>query len=389
MNDGRKICILAPRFPVPEIAGDAVRVNNIAKQLKRQGFTLVLVSFADTCHPDIEGAEKIYDKVLTVRHSKFSAYFHTLTAMFSGKPMQRGYYRSADFRKKLKEVVESEKPDLFLAHMTRMTSYLEDLHVEGKSIVEMSDAFSLKYRYSLQTKGFSVMKLISRIERKLIYRYERQVLENFPRVVLVSQADVDYLQKEFPHMRSLICRPNGVDCAGSVSKNYDCHKIVFIGNMRSLQNQDAVTHFAEEILPKIKKEMPETVFHVVGGDVPEKLERRLREVDFRGYIDNLGEEISSACLTVAPMTIATGIQNKVLVSMANGVPVVISPRVAKGMPDFIDGTHGLLGETDEKFAENCLRLMKDGDLRQKIGQNAYDLMKENYSWKKHLEHYVD
>ena len=390
MNEGRKICLLTPRFPVPEIAGDVVRINNVARQLKRQGHTLVLVSFTEVDNPDVEGALKLYDKVYTVRHSKLGAYLQTLKAMMCGWPMQRGYYRSADYKRLLNEVIKKEQPDTFLAHMARMTSYLEDLNLEDKSIVEMSDAFSLKYKYSIQTKGFSVMKLISRIERKLIYKYEKKVIGNFPRVVLVSSSDIEYLQREFPESRSLKLHSNGVTCANEVSLDYDAEKICFIGNMRSLQNQDAVLHFVNEILPRILAKRPNVKFYVVGAEVPSKIQRLANDhVVVTGYVENLIDTIKDACLTVAPMTVATGIQNKVLISMANGIPVVMSSRAANGIPEITNGKEAMVCDDEEEFANGCLALIEDREQRNGIGQAAYDLVRTNYSWEKQLSGYAD
>ena len=53
---------------------------------------------------------------------------------------------------------------------------------------------------------------------------------------------------------------------------------VFVGNMRTLQNQDAVLYFVNEIYPLIKNKEKDVEFHIVGAEPPEKI-RQLAKSD--------------------------------------------------------------------------------------------------------------
>ena len=52
-----KICILTPRFPVPECGGDLLRINYIARYLKAKGHQLILVSYTEET-PDLDAAKE-------------------------------------------------------------------------------------------------------------------------------------------------------------------------------------------------------------------------------------------------------------------------------------------------------------------------------------------
>ena len=140
-----KICILTPRFPFPENGGDVLRINNIASYLKSQGHTLVLVSLSDKSEPDVEGAKTLYDRIFFTHRNHLLSLINGVLFMLSGRPIQCGYYHSLAYQKLLKRVVEQEQPDLFISHLLRMSPYLEHLHVEAQSIVEMTDALSKTY----------------------------------------------------------------------------------------------------------------------------------------------------------------------------------------------------------------------------------------------------
>ncbi len=82
----------------------------------------------------------------------------------------------------------------------------------------------------------------------------------------------------------------------------------------------------------IREKFPHAVFQIVGRS-PTKAVRRLRDIDgFQvvGEVDDIRAYLVQADLSVAPMRVARGVQNKVLEAMAMGVPVVASPRRPKG-----------------------------------------------------------
>ena len=43
--------------------------------------------------------------------------------------------------------------------------------------------------------------------------------------------------------------------------------------------------------------------------------------------------VSDSCVAVAPVRVAAGIQNKVLVAMANGLPVIMTSLISKAIPE--------------------------------------------------------
>jgi hypothetical protein len=217
----KKICILTPRFPVPENGGDVLRINNIARQLKRDGYELVLVSFEDDGMPQIFEAERIYDKVYTVHRNRFNSLWQSLRHLLMGKAMQCGYYYSARYKRLLSSVIEKEQPDLYIAHLLRMMPYLDDMQLHDRSIIEMTDALSKTYSLSSKSKGNGLLRHIYAIERHLIRRAEQYSMMYFPVNVLVSEADAEYLRTISAHNASLTVHTNGVDVGALLQSPLD------------------------------------------------------------------------------------------------------------------------------------------------------------------------
>jgi hypothetical protein len=176
-----KICILTSRYPFPENGGDVRRINNIARYLKSKGHTLVLVSYYSEA--DMDGKNKqpevLYDTVYLVRRSGLVSLGMSVWALVFNKPIQIGYYFSFAYLAQFKKVIRKETPDLYISHLLHMVPFLNLCHLQDKSIVEMIDALSKTYEMAGGASGFSLEKIICRIETKRIAAYERKTAARY------------------------------------------------------------------------------------------------------------------------------------------------------------------------------------------------------------------
>lgn len=386
-----KICILTPRFPFPECGGDLLRINYIARYLKSRGHQLILVSYTDES-PDMETARKLYDKVYTIKRSKWKSLFYSALFLLKGKPIQCGYYFSKGYEKLFHEVVKKEQADLYVSHLLRMVPFTDKEQLQDKTIVEMTDALSKTYALSSNGKGNHLLRNVYKIEKNLIAKYEQYVIEKYAKVVLVSQADITFLEennhKTYP---TLSLHTNGVECMQTVSNEYTPNKICFIGHMQSLQNQDAAIHFVNDIFPLILQKKPDIKFHIVGAHPPLSIQKldNGKNIFVTGFVDDLIDYISDSCLVVAPVRIAAGIQNKVLVAMGCGIPVVLTPLIAKSIPELTDNENCYIKDDPQSFANSCIALLDDPKTRRLMAEKAHAIAIRNYSWEEKLRGYED
>lgn len=384
------ICILAPRFPFPENGGDVLRINSIARYLKSKKHTIILISFYSRKDAIVNDFIELYDDIHLVKFSRCFSIIFSFLFFIIRKPIQCGYYFSPSFSRKLKEVKKKYQPDLYISHLLRTAPYLEKEEFRNKAIIEMTDALSKTYILTQQSKRLSVKKVIYKLEKKLIANYEKFVIQKFRKVCLVSETDIKYLcNQNDTEWKNIFCYTNGVNYPTVLSENFDDDKICFIGNMRTLQNQDAVFFFVEEVLPKLRKEIPNVVFEIIGAEPPESIKKLDdgKTILVSGYVVDIEKEISSCCVTVAPVRIAAGIQNKVLISMACGVPVVLTSLISKAIPGLESEINCVIADTSDAIANSLIEIMKNKVKREYLSQNGLKMIEENYSWNKCLEGY--
>lgn len=384
-----KICILTPRFPYPQYGGDALRINEVARHLKQKGHELILVSLSDEKITPVERAHELYDKVYFVKRNRIMSLIMGALHFIKGKPIQCGYYYSKTYKELLEKVIDKEKPDLYVSHLLRMVPYLYELNLEDHSIIEMTDALSKTYLLSSKAQGVGLLKYVYFLEQRLIANYEKFVVKHFPKVVLVSQADIEYLKNKIKgNTSSLALHSNGVGYMEIISTSYNVDKICFLGNMRSMQNQDAALYFANEVFPLVKKQHPTAKFYIVGSLPPPNIQAIASDdIIVTGFVDDLEEFLQDACLLVAPVRVAAGIQNKVLVGMGCGIPVVMTSLISHAIPELQDGENCIIRDGAEAIAASCHRLMTNREERNSIAIKGYNMVKNHYSWYEKLKGY--
>src|SRR5262249_35820500 len=134
---------------------------------------------------------------------------------------------------------------------------------------------------------------------------------------------------------------NGVDAPEVLHNKPPAHPvIVFLGFLEYPPNRDAIQFFGDEVWPRLLEPFPEARFEIFGKGPPVAL-RSMKNVNFRGYIDDLALAYNTASVFVAPIRAGGGIKNKVLEAMAHGVPVVATSLAVDGIGG-TDGEHYLI-----------------------------------------------
>ena len=381
-----KICILAPRFPFQEAAGDVLRINHIAKYLKSKNHVVALVSFYNKQSNLYDEGKAIYDSIYTVKQSRINSLFRAFISFITGKPLQYGYYCSNRFLKVFRSVIIKEKPDLYISHTHRMVWYLEKNCLKGKSIIEMSDALSKTYSLINNGSHSSWKKYAYYLEKKRISKYEQDLIKNYKKIVIVSEADKKYLGCS----KSIYVYPNGRDVLHRESfDHYNKNKIVFVGNMRALQNQDAVLFFVEKIFPTLLEKNSNLEFYIIGAEPPQtilKLENN-KNIHVTGYVDDVYEYIKDACFSILPIRIAAGIQNKVLEAMSFHIPVIISALISEGIPEAISGCNCFIANSADEYVEYCTILYENSMIRNKMANEGFKMVDKHYNWQSKLDGY--
>lgn len=375
----KRLLVLTPRFPFPPIGGDRLRILQVCRQLSAE-YELTLLSLCGT-REELEAPVEtngIFSAIHRVYHPLWRRAWGVAGALPTRTPLQVGYYRNSEFARRLLELAPNH--DGILAHLIRTGDYLKD--IAAPKFLEMTDAISLGYSRAGEIgKGGLIRSLVYRFELPRLLRYEVEAIRNFDLVVLVSGVDRDFLVQDGDAENILVC-PVGVD-VNAFPFNYapDGKTIVYIGNMTSHQNIDAVNHFVRDIFPLIRARIPGAQFRVVG-----RIEARTRReferqigVSVTGAVDAVPGSVIGASAGVCPIRFGAGMQNKLLEYMALGIPAVTSRIGLEGLNATPD-RHLLVADSPRQWAEKVCWLLEDGARARLIALSARELVEKQYSW---------
>jgi glycosyltransferase involved in cell wall biosynthesis len=197
------------------------------------------------------------------------------------------------------------------------------------------------------------------------------LISHYDRVFMSNPTDAAKLARAHPSARIALL-PNVVPPAHAATHvARDPWRMLFLGTLSYLPNEDGVAWFIRESLPTIRALEPRMRLRVAGVGTPEGLVPLLSSdgVDFAGSVPDVAPEYAGAGMLVVPLRAGTGTRIKILESFAYGIPVVSTSIGADGL-DARDGQHLLIADSPEALAQCCVQLAHDAALQASLAREA-------------------
>jgi glycosyltransferase involved in cell wall biosynthesis len=173
--------------------------------------------------------------------------------------------------------------------------------------------------------------------------------------------------------------PNTYPEPGEVGRIASPHPtIVFPGLLTYPPNEDAAVWMAEQILPRIRQDVPDLRLLLVGE--PSDRVRSLAGipgVEVTGRVPSTAPYLRSADLVLVPLRVGGGTRIKILEAFAYGVAVVATSIGAEGLGTK-PGVHLEIADDAAGLAGHCLRLLTDPAARTRITAAARELYRREY-----------
>jgi sugar transferase (PEP-CTERM/EpsH1 system associated) len=404
-----KILYLAHRIPYPPNKGDKIRSFNEIKYLS-QNHSISLACLVDNNRDlkYVDDLKKYCATIDAVLINKTLAKLKTLFYLFTQKPLSLAYFYSKRLHMIIYYRLLATEYDLIFCFSSPMAQYvmnttlLQPLTRDYKQltqdhkpikIMDFVDVDSDKWRQYTQYTG-SLSSRIYLLEAERLQRYEIEITEHFHHSILVSSKEVEILRRFTPNSK-VTAIPNGIDSQYFFSPNISnkltiidpslSPAIIFTGAMDYFANIDGILYFHQEIFPLIKAEIPKAKLYIVGSNPPRKILRLGDGADVivTGYVEDIRPYLASASISVVPLRIARGIQNKILEAMAMELPVVTTSLALEGI-DATPGKELMVADDPSNFARLVIQLLGSKDMREQIGRNARRFVLEKHSWEKNL-----
>ena len=384
-----KILWLKTELLHPVDKGGKIRSYNMLKALKRGSHVTYLTLDDGTADSNArELASEYCDELVCIpqrRREKFTTGFYVdlMLNLASDLPYAIKKYESTAMRNEVAKRVADGDFDVvvcdFLAPAVNVPPSLNCASVLFQHNVE---AMIWKRHYEVQTNAARKVYLFRQWQK--MRAFEAKACPMFDCVVAVSREDREMMRQEYA-IENVYDVPTGVDTSYfRPSGGVECRSehLVFTGSMDWLPNEDAIRYFTEQILPRIRQEVPGVTLTVVGRNpYPSLVELSKRDpaVTVTGRVEDVRPFMDEAAVYIVPLRIGGGTRLKIYEAMAMEKPIVSTSVGAEGLP-VIDGQEILLADTPEAFAGAVVKLLREPSRAAEIGARAAAKVRAEFGW---------
>jgi sugar transferase (PEP-CTERM/EpsH1 system associated) len=399
MKSGKPaILFLVHRIPYPPNKGDKIRSFNILKMLS-QHYRVYLATFVD------EPEDQIYvnelsnwcEDVIALNQNKTIAKLKGLSGFLTNQAISIPYYSNRKLKKWIKNTIEAESIERCLVFSGVMAQFLnENTSLLRSTVIDFVDVDSDKWHQYAENKS-GVKRWFYRRESRLLSKFEHEysLKSAFSTFVSEDEANVFINSIFSPPKQKVKGIRNGVDtdffdAKNSYSSSVEIKKksVVFTGAMDYWANIDAVIWFSKKVWPVVLEKLPDATFYIVGSRPSVEVCNLTGKNNtvVTGRVEDVRPFIANANLSVAPLRIARGIQNKVLEALSMSRPIVLTSMAAEGISH--ESTDGYWIEDDAKeMANKVLNVLKNESISEFPEHRAF--VQSEFSWDSEMRKLAD
>ncbi|MEM8712107.1 MAG: glycosyltransferase [Planctomycetota bacterium] len=399
MDERPRLLFIAPWFLFPTISGGRIRTADILRGMLGGRFhvTLLQPEPPEGPGPHREELDRAADVSLFWSDDANRSTLRRLAAVASPLPISVATDDSRNAREAIRAAL-AEKPDVVVVDFVHTATLCPEVF-EMPSVVFTHNVEAEIYRRQAERADKPWMRAVWRSQAKKMHRFEAENLKRFDTVIAVSERDAEQFNQNFgvPQTATI---PTGVDInfhtpaesARVGDLTGEAPELVFTGSMNWLPNIEGLEWFLNESWPKIAETCPGVSLKVIGRNPDEGLVEAAKRAganwNFTGFVDDVRPHIHGGDLSIIPLRIGGGTRLKAYEAMALGSPLVSTTLGVEGLP-IDDGTHCVMADTADAFADACIDLLRDGHKRAAIRKAARDVVVDRFSSKKVAEVFED
>ena len=213
-------------------------------------------------------------------------------------------------------------------------------------------------------------------------RFEARTCSLFDECTVVSEIDAVRLKRICPSAKVSVV-PNGVDTDAfrPTSAPPMPGRLVFVGSMDWLPNQDGLRWFTSRVWPRLRRRCPHASLCVVGRRPPAKVASLASANGFDLVPDapDVRPYVAQAEAFIVPLRIGGGTRLKILEALAMQKPVVSTTVGAEGL-DLSHGEHLLIADDPDAFAAAVERVLSDAAFAARLAAAGREAVASTHNW---------
>jgi polysaccharide biosynthesis protein PslH len=273
----------------------------------------------------------------------------------------------------------AERPEVVLIEHDWAARWVDDLPGELPRVLALENLSWAYYEARARSASGLARALLS-LEARRFRRYDRVALGAYDLLFAVSPTDRDSVATVSDVRTEVIA--NGVDTTAlRPAPAPEAPGLLFTGTMSYPPNAEALIWLLREIWPRVRDAVPRARLLIVGRDVPAEAHRIAdARVEIAGWVPDAAPWFARASVVLVPILSGGGTRLKVLDGLASGRPVVSTAMGAEGIA-IGDGTHAVIADDADAFAQAAIRLLAEPEMAARIGAAGRRLAEQSYDWR--------
>jgi sugar transferase (PEP-CTERM/EpsH1 system associated) len=390
-----KLLWLKSGLLLPLDTGGKLRTWHLMRHLAKR-HAVTYLSFEDPAQTeeDRRGMGEVCQRLITVPRGdpqKGTLRFYADAARYvvDRVPYAVAKYRSPAYRLELAELLSRERFDAvvcdFLPPIVNMPAFVEATAGRPATILFTHNVEAEIWRRHAETAANPASRALLAQQWRRMLRFESAAIRRFDLVLAVSDADGRTFDRLYPGALKAPVHvvQTGVDTAyyTPVDTPPEPAHLVFTGSMDWLPNEDGMTYFCREILPRIRRSEPGATVSIIGRS-PTPAVKRLSEisgVEVTGRVHDVRPYVARGAVSIVPLRIGGGTRLKIFEAMSMAKAVVSTTVGAEGLP-VTAGRNIVIADEPARFAQAVVHMIRDEAARRTVEAAARRLVVEKYDW---------
>src|SRR5208337_3307161 len=384
-----RILMLSPYIPWPLDGGPPIRIYYVLRELVRLGHEVVLLAAHDgPSLPATHPLRTLCREIATYQPPSSARsgvpFVSALRSLASPLPYVAAKFGARPIQESIQRIAEKHEFDLIWANFAFMAYAVPpELCRSTPLVLDEHESEGLLWRQylrhgSLAKRAFAVVNLIK------LPAFQKRIMSQVAAVLSNSEREAEFTRRYAPPRVQVWAVPNGVDTEVFAPAQTDENKrnaILLCSGLAVYRNRAAARWFARRMFPKIRREVPDAEFWIVGSHPNREIWRLAQSpgIHVTGAVEDVRPYYAMAKVAVVPYRYGEGTKIKVLEAMACGTPLVSTSVGCRGL-EVVDSRHLLIADTAPEFADRVGRLLHDPKLAQWLATAARKLAEEEYSW---------
>jgi sugar transferase (PEP-CTERM/EpsH1 system associated) len=330
------VLYLTHRLPFAPNRGDRIRAYYTIRELSKQADVALFSLVHDAEERDRAENVPFVSAQRTVAVTKTRNWINGIARLPTSVPLTHSLLDAGGLQESLAQFVDAVRPDAVLAYCSGMARLCFTPPLEKiPFVLDMVDVDSQKWT-DLASRSGVLRRFVYAREARTLMAFERRATLAARRTFVVNDRERDTLRRIAPDA-DIEVSGNGIDLEAFARPDgiESTRKIIFCGVLDYQPNADGVIWFLRNVWPAVQQEVPDAEFEIVGSGEPGAIAAAAQGragVRIVGQVPEVQPRLWRAAVSVAPLLVARGIQNKVLEALAAGLPTVVTSPVWDGLP---------------------------------------------------------